>query len=97
MQPFQTAFIVCWVKPYIINSTKLYRVIKIISEQLELDPNKELTESTSVVDDLGADSLEVIELIMKMEEEFGVEMPEEETTKLKTVGDIVKAIEEKLA
>lgn len=73
------------------------RVIKIISEQLELDPNKELTESTSVVDDLGADSLEVIELIMKMEEEFGVELPEEETTKLKTVGDIVKAIEAKLA
>lgn len=73
------------------------RVIKIISEQLELDSDRKLTEATSVVDDLGADSLEVIELVMKMEEEFGVEMPEEETSKLKTVGDIVKAIDAKLA
>ena len=73
------------------------RVIKIVSEQLGLGPDKKITESTSIVDDLGADSLEVIEMVMKMEEEFGIAMPEEETSKLKTVGDIVKAIDGKNA
>lgn len=72
------------------------RVIKIVSEQLDVDPSKELTESTSIVDDLGADSLEAIELVMKLEDEFGVKVPEEETSNLKTIGDIVSIVEKNL-
>lgn len=71
------------------------RVIKIVSEQLEID--KELNESTSIVDDLGADSLEVIELVMHLEEAFEIEMPEDEMSKLKTIGDIAEAIDRGLA
>lgn len=73
------------------------KVVDIVSDLLDIGPDKKLDESTSVVDDLGADSLEVMELVMKMEEEFGVDMPGEEASKLKTIGDIVKAIDEKLA
>ncbi|MCD6079837.1 MAG: acyl carrier protein [Candidatus Omnitrophica bacterium 4484_49] len=70
------------------------RVKKIISEQLNVKED-EITESSSFVDDLGADSLDTVELVMAFEEEFGIEIPDEEAEKIRTVGDAIKYIEEK--
>ena len=64
------------------------RVREIVAEQLERDVN-EVTISASLIDDLGADSLDVVELVMKMEEEFGIEIPDEEAEKIKTVNDVI--------
>ncbi|HDL10217.1 MAG TPA: acyl carrier protein [Candidatus Omnitrophica bacterium] len=70
------------------------RVKKIISEQLNVKED-EITESSSFVDDLGADSLDTVELVMAFEEEFGIEIPDEDAEKIRTVGDAIKYIEEK--
>jgi acyl carrier protein len=67
------------------------RVREIVAEQLERDVN-EVTNEASFIDDLGADSLDIVELVMKMEEEFGIEIPDEEAEKIKTVNDVVKYI-----
>ena len=67
------------------------RVREIVAEQLERDVN-EVTTTASLIDDLGADSLDVVELVMKMEEEFGIEIPDEEAEKIKTVNDVVQYI-----
>jgi len=67
------------------------RVREIVAEQLERDVN-EVTISASLIDDLGADSLDVVELVMKMEEEFGIEIPDEEAEKIKTVNDVIQYI-----
>jgi acyl carrier protein len=67
------------------------RVREIVAEQLERDVN-EVTTASSLIDDLGADSLDVVELVMKMEEEFGIEIPDEEAEKIKTVNDVVQYI-----
>jgi acyl carrier protein len=67
------------------------RVREIVAEQLERDVN-EVTSTASLIDDLGADSLDVVELVMKMEEEFGIEIPDEEAEKIKTVNDVVQYI-----
>jgi len=67
------------------------RVREIVAEQLERDVN-EVTNSASFIDDLGADSLDIVELVMKMEEEFGIEIPDEEAEKIKTVNDVVQYI-----
>jgi len=67
------------------------RVREIVAEQLERDVN-EVTNAASLIDDLGADSLDVVELVMKMEEEFGIEIPDEEAEKIKTVNDVVQYI-----
>ena len=56
---------------------------------------KKLRRHASFVDDLGADSLDTVELIMALEEEFNVEIPDEDAEKMKTVGDAIKYIEEK--
>ena len=56
---------------------------------------EEVTPTASFVDDLGADSLDTVELIMALEEEFNVEIPDEDAEKMKTVGDAIKYIEEK--
>jgi len=64
------------------------RVKKIIVDQLGVDESK-ITESSSFVDDLGADSLDIVELIMAFEEEFDVEIPDEDAEKIKTVGDAI--------
>ena len=53
----------------------------------------EITEEKEIVKDLGADSLDVVEMIMGLEEEFGITVPEEDAVNIKTVGDVVKAIE----
>jgi len=65
------------------------RVKKIIVDQLGIDTSK-ITEESSFVDDLGADSLDIVELIMAFEEEFDVEIPDEDAEKIKTVGDAIK-------
>ena len=65
------------------------RVKKIIIDQLGIDASK-ITEESSFVDDLGADSLDIVELIMAFEEEFDVEIPDEDAEKIKTVGDATR-------
>ena len=68
------------------------RVKKIIVEQLGVEADRVQAEA-SIVDDLGADSLDTVELVMAFEEEFEAEIPDEDAEKLKTVGDAVKYIE----
>jgi len=65
------------------------RIKKIIVDQLGVEASK-ITENSSFVDDLGADSLDIVELIMAFEEEFDIEIPDEDAEKIKTVGDAVK-------
>ena len=63
------------------------KVKDIIVEQLGVDPEKVKAEA-SFIDDLGADSLDIVELVMAMEEEFDLEIPDEDAEKLKTVSDV---------
>lgn len=70
------------------------KVYKIVSEQLGVEEEKVKNES-SFVDDLGADSLDTVELVMAFEEGFNIEIPDEDAEKIKTVGDAVKYIKEK--
>ncbi len=72
------------------------KVIKLISDATKIDISK-INLETSFVDDLNLDSLDIVELMMKMEDEFGVEIPEEEAEGLKTVKDIVTYLEKKQA
>ena len=69
------------------------KVKSIIVDQLDVDEDK-VTEAASITEDLGADSLDVVDLVMSCEEEFGIEIPDEQVEKIKTVGDIVNFIEE---
>ncbi len=71
------------------------KVKKIIVEQLGVNA-EEVTKEASFIDDLGADSLDTVELVMAFEEEFDAEIPDEEAEKLRTVGDAVDYIEKKL-
>jgi acyl carrier protein len=68
------------------------RVKKIVVEHLGVDESK-VTENASFIDDLGADSLDTVELVMAFEEEFGVEIPDEAAEKIVTVKDAVSFIE----
>jgi acyl carrier protein len=68
------------------------KVKEIIVERLSVD-EKDVTNEASFIDDLGADSLDTVELVMALEEEFGLEIPDEEAEKIVTVGDAVKYIE----
>lgn len=70
------------------------RVKKVVVDQLDVN-EEEVTSSASFVDDLGADSLDVVELVMGLEEEFDIEIPDEDAEKIATVEDAVKYIEEK--
>ena len=72
----------------------LDRIIEIINEQLNID-DAVITEETSFKDDLGVDSLDLLELVMAFEEEFGISIPDEEALKMKTVKDIVELIDSK--
>jgi acyl carrier protein len=72
------------------------KVKDIIVEQLGVNP-EQVTSTASFIEDLGADSLDTVELVMAFEEEFSVEVPDEDAEKLLTVGDVVKYIEEKTA
>ena len=68
------------------------RVKKIIVEQLGVEDN-EVTPEASITEDLGADSLDQVELVMAFETEFGIDIPDEEAEKIKTVGDAVQKID----
>lgn len=70
------------------------KVIGIVSEQLQI-PKEDITPEKSFVDDLKADSLDVVELVMEFEDQFKITIPDEDYEKIKTVGDAVKYIEEK--
>ena len=74
--------------------TTLERVRKVLMEQLEVSED-EVTPAASIVDDLGADSLDVVEIVMGLEEEFDIEVSDQEAEKLPTVQDIVNYVEEK--
>ena len=71
------------------------KVKDIIVEQLGVNP-EQVTTTASFIEDLGADSLDTVELVMAFEEEFSVEVPDEDAEKLLTVGDVVKYIEDKV-
>ena len=68
------------------------RIKKIIVDQLGVDESK-ITKNSSFLDDLGADSLDIIELIMVLEEKFGIEITDEDAGKMKTVGDVIKYLD----
>lgn len=70
------------------------KVKDIIVNQLGVN-EKDVTEGASFADDFGADSLDVVELVMALEEEFGIEIPDEEAEKISTVGEAVTYIEER--
>src|SRR3954453_6332131 len=72
------------------------RVKKIVVEHLGVDPDK-VTENASFIDDLGADSLDTVELVMAFEEEFSCEIPDDAAETILTVGDAVKFIEKSAA
>lgn len=72
------------------------RVKKIVVEHLGVDEGK-VEESASFIDDLGADSLDTVELVMAFEEEFNVEIPDDAAEKIQTVGDAVNFIKENAA
>jgi len=73
--------------------TTLERVKKVIVDKLQRN-DAEITEETSFQDDLGADSLDVVELVMGFEEEFGISIPDEDAEKIRTVGDAVRYVEQ---
>lgn len=68
------------------------RIIEIVCDQLNTSADK-VSESTHFVNDLGADSLDTVELVMEFEEKFGIEIPDEAAEKIQTIGDAVKFIE----
>lgn len=72
----------------------IQKIKSIIAEQLGVKV-EEVTDEAKFVEDLGADSLDTVELVMALEEEFGIEIPDEDAEKLTTVGEAMKYIEEK--
>ena len=72
------------------------RVKKIIISQLNVSEDQ-VTPEANFIDDLGADSLDQVELVMALEEEFGPEIPEEEAEKLQTVGSVIEYVEKNIA
>jgi len=70
------------------------KVKEIIVEQLGVNP-EQVIPNASFIEDLGADSLDTVELVMAFEEEFSVEVPDEDAEKLQTVGDVIRYIEER--
>ena len=72
------------------------KVIEITCENQKVDRSK-VTEATSFIEDLGADSLDIAELVMELEDEFDVDIREEDTGNIKTVGDAIAFVEKKKA
>ncbi|MDR2104959.1 MAG: acyl carrier protein [Deferribacteraceae bacterium] len=71
------------------------KVKKIVAEQLNVPDENDVTLEKSFIDDLGADSLDTVELVMAFEEEFGIEISDEDADKIKTVGDALNYIKSK--
>ena len=69
------------------------KVKEILCDQLDVDA-KDVTMEASITEDLGADSLDIVDLVMSLEHEFDIEVPDEEVESIKTVGDIVRYIEQ---
>ena len=72
------------------------RVKKIVCDQMGTTPDK-ITAETSFINDLGADSLDTVELVMEFEDEFEINIPDEDAEKIQTVGDAINYIESKLS
>jgi acyl carrier protein len=72
------------------------RVIEIVCENLGVN-KEQVTEKTSFIEDVGADSLDIVELIMELEEEFEINIPDEQAEKIKTVGEAIEYIEREIA
>jgi acyl carrier protein len=72
----------------------LDKIKDVVAEKLDADPS-DVTEEASFVDDLGADSLDVVELIMGLEDEFDIEISDEEAEGIRTVGDAIRFIQDK--
>jgi len=70
------------------------KVRSIIVDQLDVEEDK-VTMNANIQDDLGADSLDIVDLVMSFEDEFDLEIPDDQVENIKTVGDVVKYIEEK--
>ncbi|MEZ6126197.1 MAG: acyl carrier protein [Planctomycetaceae bacterium] len=70
------------------------KVVEIVSDQLDT-PKDDISRSSSFVDDLKADSLDIVELVMALEDEFDIKIPDEDYDKIKTVGDVITYIEAK--
>ena len=73
------------------------KVRDVIAEQLEVDDVDEITKETSLMEDLDADSLDAVEIMMALEDEFEIEIPDEDAEKFDKIGDIVGYIEEKVS
>jgi acyl carrier protein len=71
------------------------KVKEIVADRLGVDPD-EVTPEASFIEDLGADSLDTVELVMALEEEFGIEIPDEDAEKIQTVGDAIEYIQKHL-
>lgn len=69
------------------------KVVDILAEQLDIENKNSITLETSLMEDLGADSLDSIDIVMSVEDEFNIEVPDEIVENMKTVGDIVNFIE----
>lgn len=76
------------------DSDIMTKIRDVVADKLDADPS-DITEEASFVDDLGADSLDVVELIMGLEDEFGIEISDEEAESIRTVGDAVSFIQDK--
>ncbi|WP_353092921.1 acyl carrier protein [Tissierella praeacuta] len=72
------------------------KVVNIIAEQLGVDDPESITLETSIMKDLEADSLDAVEIMMALEDEFGITVPDEDAEKFKNIGDIVKYVEGKI-
>lgn len=72
------------------------KVKELIVKQLDIKESEVVPEA-KFIDDLGADSLDIVELIMALEDEYGIEIPDEDAEKMETVGDAIRYIEERLA
>ena len=70
------------------------RIREIIVEQLGVSADEAVNEA-SFVDDLGADSLDIVELVMAIEEEFGIEVPDEDAERMQNIGDVITYVQEK--
>jgi len=81
--------------PAVTNPTVQDRVVKIVCDQMGTTPDK-ISKDTSFINDLGADSLDTVELVMEFEDEFEISIPDEDAEKIQTVGSAVEYIEGKL-
>lgn len=72
------------------------KIVDILAEQLDIENKNNITMDSELVDDLGADSLDSIDIVMSVEDEFGIEVPDEVIENMKTVADIVDYIESQI-